>query len=93
MKRYSQEFKERLLKEVEEVGNVSVVAKKHNIPTGTVYSWISNNGNSSTRQTKIIDRDKDQYIKKLKKDLEVQELKITLLKDLLKKSYHLWETE
>lgn len=35
-KAYSDDFKEHVLKEVEETGNATLVARKHNIPPTTI---------------------------------------------------------
>ena len=37
---YSSEFKEQILKECMETNKYNVVAKKHQIPVTTVYTWI-----------------------------------------------------
>jgi len=37
---YSNEFKEQILKECMETNKYNVVAKKHNLPATTVYTWI-----------------------------------------------------
>ena len=39
-KRYSEEFKRQIIKEVEEVGNASLVARKHDVVPGTVTRWV-----------------------------------------------------
>ena len=36
---YSQEFKEQVLRECQEVGNVAVVARRHNISANTIHTW------------------------------------------------------
>ena len=38
---YTQEFKEQILRECQEVGNVSVVARRHNISPNTIHTWRS----------------------------------------------------
>ena len=40
-KQYSDEFKERIIKECQETGNVSLVARRHEISPNTVHSWMS----------------------------------------------------
>lgn len=37
---YSDEFKEQVLKEVEETDNATLVARNHGIPATTIYTWI-----------------------------------------------------
>lgn len=39
-KRYSDEFKEQVVKEYEEIGNAALVARRHEISKQTVYAWI-----------------------------------------------------
>jgi transposase-like protein len=36
---YTQEFKEQILRECQEVGNVAVVARRHNISPNTIHTW------------------------------------------------------
>ena len=38
-KDYTQEFKEQVLRECQEVGNVAVVARRHNISANTIHTW------------------------------------------------------
>jgi len=38
-KKFSDEFKEQVLKECRETGNTALVARKHNISPNTVHSW------------------------------------------------------
>lgn len=35
----SEEFKQQILKECDEVGNVALVARRHNISANTIHSW------------------------------------------------------
>lgn len=35
----NEEFKQRILKECDEVGNVALVARRHNLSASTVHSW------------------------------------------------------
>ncbi|NLZ53994.1 MAG: transposase [Thermoanaerobacteraceae bacterium] len=37
---HSDEFKKQILKEVEETGNATLVARNHGIPLTTIYTWI-----------------------------------------------------
>ena len=39
-KQYSEEFKEQLIKESQEVGNIALVARRHNLSPTTIYTWI-----------------------------------------------------
>jgi transposase-like protein len=38
---YSDEFKEQILKECQEIGNVALVARRHEISPNTIHTWIS----------------------------------------------------
>lgn len=38
-KEYTQELKEQVLKECQEVGNVAVVARRYNISPNTIHTW------------------------------------------------------
>ncbi|NSW89540.1 MAG: transposase [Firmicutes bacterium] len=40
MRQYIEEFKEQILAECQEVGNVSLVARRHQISENTIYAWI-----------------------------------------------------
>lgn len=99
-KSYPDEFKEQVLKEVEETGNVTLVARNHGIPSTTINTWIkkrngSNSGISSrgpkssnfnsNNYNKEIEKENDQ----LKKLLGEKDLEIAILKDLLKKTNRL----
>ena len=39
-RQYSNEFKERIIKECQETGNISLVARRHEISSNTVHSWM-----------------------------------------------------
>jgi len=39
-KQYTQEFKEQLIKESQEVQNVSLVARRHSVSPNTIHTWI-----------------------------------------------------
>lgn len=88
-KTYSKEFKDQILKEVEETGNQSLVARRHDISQTMVSRWvrearkdvgedilINNSANS-----KELERENDQ----LKKLLGEKDLEIAILRDLIKK--------
>jgi len=90
-KRYSEEFKRQIIKEVEEVGNASLVARKHDVVPGTVTRWvreskmvnITNNPLNIDYSTNFsLDKENEQ----LKKLLGEKDLEIAILKDLLKKT-------
>lgn len=39
-KSYTKELKEEILREVQEVGNVPLVSRKHRISKSTIFAWI-----------------------------------------------------
>ena len=39
---YAKELKESIINEVKEVGNVSLVSRKHGISKSTIFTWIKN---------------------------------------------------
>ena len=80
---YSNEFKEQILKECMETNQYNVVARKHNVPVTTVYTWIKRDKTKSKTQTA-----KGQ--KALEKELADAKLEIKILKELLKKTHQLW---
>lgn len=86
MKQYSQEYKSQILKEIEEVGNITLVCKKHEIKRTTVMNWL----NKDKNKVKIAEQ---KQIKALNRKVKDQELEIEVLKSLLKKTYPLWNNE
>ena len=38
---YIDEFKERIIKECQETGNAALVARRHDISSSTVHTWLS----------------------------------------------------
>ena len=80
MKRYTDEEKIEILKEVESLGNVSLVAKKHGMPSTTIQNWIR----------KGLSKPNPSEIRRLKKTISEQKLQISILKDLLKKTHQVF---
>ena len=85
-----------MLKEVEDTGNISLVARNRNIPSTTIYTWIKRRkgtvNSSSSRGPKSSSLNSSNYNKEvekendtLKKLLGEKDLEISILKDLLKK--------
>lgn len=97
-RKYTEEFKKQILREVEKIKNISLVARNHNISKSTIYTWIKNSKDRGKIKTKIrrksgvkkeikckftkITEENDQ----LKKLLGEKELQIAILKGLIKKS-------
>ena len=65
---YTQEFREQILKECQEVGNVSLVARRHNIPANTIHTWIRKV--KKTGSTKPLPTDQAQRVKELEARIE-----------------------
>lgn len=86
MKQYSPEFRAQILKEIEEVGNITLVCKKHELKRTTVHGWLYSDRN----KVKIAEQ---KQIKALNRKIKDQELEIEVLKSLLKKTYPLWNNE
>lgn len=85
-KQYTQEFKCQVLKEVEEVGNISLVCKKHELKPSTVHGWLHKVKNKD----RIAEVKQNRSYQKKIKDLELQ---VEVLTSLLKKTYPLWNNE
>ncbi|SKA83801.1 Transposase and inactivated derivatives [Caloramator quimbayensis] len=95
-KAHSEELKQQILKEVEETGNISLVARNHGIAPTTISGWMKNKRAAGTRGPKSSDFNSPNYMKevekendKLKKILGEKDLEIAILKDLLKKTNRL----
>ena len=92
MRTYTDAQKEQVLTEVKETGNVCLVARKNNIPVSTIHTWIRSKSKSKSK-TKITNIEDASTIKKLKQDLLDKELENKILKDLLKKTYQVWQND
>ena len=86
MQRYSQDFKDQIVKEIAEVGNISLVCKKHNLKTSTVHGWLDRHKNKDKIAEAKVNRE-------LQKKIKDQEDEIIVLRALLKKTYPLWNNE
>ena len=51
MKRYSEEEKSEILKEVESLGNINLVCRKRGITHTTVHNWIKKGCDSRDKKT------------------------------------------
>lgn len=86
MKQYSNEFKAQIIKEIQEVRNISLVCKKHDLKSSTVHGWLYGVKNKD----KIAEIKANRQLQKKVKDLELQ---VEVLTSLLKKTYPLWNNE
>ena len=80
MRRYSEAEKSEILKEVESLGNVSLVSKKRGISHTTIHAWIKKGLKGDRRNYSAENRN-------LRKRISDLELKNEILKELLKKSH------
>ena len=93
-RKYSDELKEQVIKECREIGNVALVARRHDISKNTVYSWV--NKAKKHGSIKPLPKDKEKKFKEtqnrlekmstendqLKKLLAEKELELAILRDL-----------
>lgn len=82
-KKFDNEFKSQIVKEVTEVGNCTVVAIKHGLSPKTVNRWVLNDKNHD-QITEV------KKVRELEKILKDRNLEIEVLKALLKKTYPHW---
>ncbi|HAE62432.1 MAG TPA: IS3 family transposase [Eubacteriaceae bacterium] len=90
-KKYSDEFKQQIVKEAIETGNMSLVARQHEIAKSMVAKWVKQYKNPPVQKNnkkKAIDNSYYKELEtendKLKKLLGEKDLEIAILKDLLK---------
>ena len=76
---HTKEFKNKLVKEAEETGNIKAVADKYGILPPTLYTWVRSFKNRDKNQTK-------KTVKQLQKELADSELEVKVLRELLKKT-------
>lgn len=86
MKMHSAELKEQVVKEIQEVGNISLVCKRHGLRPSTVHGWL----NIKKNKVQIAEKKQNKEFQKKIKDLELQ---VEVLTSLLKKTYPLWNNE
>lgn len=84
--KYSSELKERVLKDLEEIGDIDIVCQRHNVPKHAVYRFRRTRLNSPSIN-------KDRKIKALSKELKEKDLEVRILRELLKKTYQVMPIE
>jgi transposase-like protein len=87
MGRHSKEFKERVISEAIEVGNVSAVARKHELSPNTLHSWVKCHAKGRGKPDDAVE------LKKLRSELKDAQLENAILKELLKKTNLVWLKE
>jgi len=92
---YSKEFKEQILREIDETGDMTLVVRNHNIPLSTVSTWVrkrkqsggSSRGPKSGNFNSVkVSKEVEKENETLKKLLGEKDLEIAILKNLLKKT-------
>lgn len=88
---YTQEFKQQVIKEANETGNCTIVARRYDINPNVLARWVrEHKGNGSITSNSIIVSSDVKQIEdeneKLKKLLGEKELENQILRDLIKKS-------
>ena len=84
MRRYNDEEKAEILKEVESVGNIHAVCRKRGLSHTTVHNWL--------KKQELTQKNKNYpaECRRLKKKIAELELKNAILKDLLKKTHQVF---
>jgi transposase-like protein len=99
-KSYTKELREEILREIKEVGNVSLVSRRHGISKSTIFTWVKNSKNRDEIKVKpgrkaLVEGEKEleneltevtKENDQLKKLLGEKDLEIAILRDLIKKS-------
>ena len=91
-KRYTDEFKEQIIKECHETGNMSLVARRYEISKNTIYYWMRSYRKKGTlKATQTNERELQKQLEKvssenerLKRILGEKDLKLAVIEDLLK---------
>jgi transposase-like protein len=86
---YTPEFKAQIAKEVHDVGDMSAVAKAHQLALVNVYRWTTGKSRAK-KQTSTPSPIITPTIIDLKKKLADADLEIRVLKELLKKTNQAW---
>jgi transposase-like protein len=81
MRQYSEEFKEQILAECQEVGNIALVARRHQISENTIYTWIRNKRKNGS--VKPLPKSERQRLEELEKRLKAISTENDRLKRLL----------
>lgn len=80
-RQYSDEFKERIIKECQETGNISLVARRHEISPNTVHTWMGKY--RRTGSMKALPKAKGDRQKAMEKQLKEVSTQNDMLKRLL----------
>lgn len=83
-RKYSQEFKDLVVKEYLETGDAQSVADRHKINVQNVYVW---KGRKDSQPAK----DQESAIKRLQKELKESQLENQILREIVKKTSQVFE--
>ena len=86
LERYSPELRRQVLKDLNDLKSIPLVARKHGIPVHAIYRFRKEDLHSP-------ELNKDKKIRELRSELDDKELEIKILRDLLKKTYQVMPTE
>ena len=63
--KYSDELKQQIIKECRQIGNTALVARRHNISSNTVYTWLKKARENGS--VKTLPKDEKKQLKEFKK--------------------------
>ena len=86
---YTSEEKNQIISEVKRTGNIAAVARKNALPSSTIHTWL----NPKNQKRSLERRAERLEVKKLKAKLADSQLENQVLKELLKKTYQIWDTD
>jgi transposase len=72
-KQYTEEFKEQSIKECQEVGNIALVARRHDVSPTTIYTWVRKTEKLSS--TNKLPKNEAKRVQKIEKSNIVNHLK------------------
>lgn len=93
-KKFSSEFKEKVIKESQEAGNVALVARRHGIPPYSIHGWInsykkSESVNKLPRAQEDREKNLEDQVRKVSKEnddlrrrIAEKEVNLAILKEL-----------
>ena len=85
-RKYTNEEKQQIMEEAKNVGNILAVAKKNGIPAATLHTWLKPKNIKSKDLNNV-------ELKELKSKLASADLENKILKELLKKTYLVWNSD
>jgi transposase len=84
---YSNDFKQKLVKEAMDIGNISAVARQHDVSRFLLAKWVQKENNPyKPKEPTRSKNDLELENQKLKNILGEKDLQIAILEELLKKT-------